>query len=160
MDTDKSVDPIHKKKSIETVRWGLQDEEARQNSKNFACFSDVLCNANSSSCKGVGILMSVGWWSEGKPLKLRHYDISRAHFQGMADRLVYVRVRAEDRQQHGEDKVGGLIQSMHGTQDASHILQRDHVNLICWEPWRFPTRQTQCNIGPQCKIGCKDGCAL
>ena len=29
----------------------------------------------------VFIMMSVGWSSKGKPLKLRHYEISRAHFK-------------------------------------------------------------------------------
>ena len=40
---------------------------------------------------------------------------------------------AEDRQKYGEDKVGRLIKSMCGTQDASHIWQLDYVNLICGE---------------------------
>ena len=45
----------------------------------------------------------------------------------------HIRLPAEDRQKCGEDKVGSLIKSMHGTQDASHIWQLDHVNLICGE---------------------------
>ena len=67
-------------------------------------------------------MMSVGWSNEGKPLKLRDHDISRAHFQGTAQRLIYVRLPAEDRQKHGEDEVGKLIKSTCGTRDASHIL--------------------------------------
>ena len=35
----------------------------------------------------VSIMMSVGWSSQGKPLKLRHRDISGAHCQGTAQRL-------------------------------------------------------------------------
>ena len=71
--------------------------------------------------------------NRGKPLKLRHYDISRAHFQGTAQRLMYIRLPAEDRLKYGEDKVGRLIKSIYGTQDASHIWQLDYVNLICEE---------------------------
>ena len=81
----------------------------------------------------VSIMMSVSLSSKGKPLKLRHHDISRAHFQGTVQRLIYIRLPAEDRQKYGEDKVGRLIKSMYGTQDASHIWQLDYVNLICGE---------------------------
>ena len=69
----------------------------------------------------VSIMMSVSLSNRVKPLKLRHYDISRAHFQGTAQRLIYIRLPAEDRQKYGEDKVGRLVKSMYGTQDASHI---------------------------------------
>ena len=64
-------------------------------------------------------------------MKLRHYDISRAHFRGTGQRLIYIKLPTEDRQKYGEDKVGRLIKSMYGTQDASHIWQLDYVNLIC-----------------------------
>ena len=63
----------------------------------------------------VSIMMSVGLSINGKPLKLRHYDISRAHFQGTAQRLIFVRLPAEDRQKFGEDKVGRLIKSTYIT---------------------------------------------
>ena len=72
-----------------------------------------------------------------KPLKLRHYDISRAPFQGTAQRFIYITLPVEDRQKFGEDKVGRLIKSMYGTQDASHIWQLDYVNLICGESGSF-----------------------
>ena len=81
----------------------------------------------------VSIMMSVSLSNKGKPLKLRHYDISRAHFQGTAQRLMYIRLPAEDCQKYGEDLVGRLVKSMYGTQDASHIWQLDYVNLICGE---------------------------
>ena len=81
----------------------------------------------------VSIMMSVGLSNKGKPLKLRHHDINRAQFQGTAQRLFYIRLPAEDGQKHGEDKVGTLVKSMYGTQDASHIGQLDYVNLICGE---------------------------
>ena len=85
----------------------------------------------------VSIVMSVSLSNKLKPLKLRHYDISRAHFQGTAQRLIYIRLPAEDCQKYGEDKVGRLIKSMYGIQDASHIWQLDYVNLICGELGRF-----------------------
>ena len=81
----------------------------------------------------VSIMMSVSWSNKGKPLKLRHCDISRAHIQGTARRLIYIRFHTEDRHKYGEDKVGRLVKSMYGTQDASHIWQLDCVNLICGE---------------------------
>ena len=52
---------------------------------------------------------------------MRHYDISRAHFQGTTQRLIYVKLEAEDRQKYGEDKVGKMIQIMYGTQNGSHL---------------------------------------
>ena len=85
----------------------------------------------------VSIMMSVSVSNKGKPLKLRHYDISRAHFQGTAQRLIDTKLPAEDRQKYGEDKVGRLVKSMYGTQDASHIWQFDYVNLLCGEIGEF-----------------------
>ena len=85
----------------------------------------------------VSILMSVSWSNKGKPLKLRHYYISRAHCQGTAQRLIYIKLPAEDRQKYGEHKVGRLVKSMYGTREASHIWQLDCVNLICGELGSF-----------------------
>ena len=34
-------------------------------------------------------------------------------------------------------KLAGLVKSMYGTQDASHIWQLDYVNLICGESGGF-----------------------
>ena len=80
-------------------------------------------------------MMSVGLSNKGKPLKLRHYDINRAHVQGTAQRLFYIRLPAEDGQKHGEDKFGRLVKSIYGVLDASHIWQLDYVNLICGDFW-------------------------
>ena len=85
----------------------------------------------------VSIMMSVGWSNNGKPLKLRHYDISRAHFQFTVERLINFHLPAEDRQKCGADKVGKLIKTMYGPQDASHISQLEKVNLICGEVGGF-----------------------
>ena len=123
MDTDKSVDPSHKK-----IR-------SRLRAKEYHLFSAMPPLEAVKAL--VSIMVSVGWSSKGKPLKLRHHDISRAHFQGTAQRLIHGRLPAEDRQTYGEDKVGRLIKSMHGTQDASHIWQLDFVNLMCGESGGF-----------------------
>ena len=85
----------------------------------------------------VSIMISVSLSNKGKPLKLRHYDTSRAHIQGTAQRLICIKFPAENRQKYGEDKVGRLIKSKYGTQDASHIWQLDYVNLICGESAGF-----------------------
>ena len=60
----------------------------------------------------VSLMMSVSLSNKGKPLKLRHDN---------------------DRQKCGEDKGGRLVKSMYGTQDAPHLWQLDHVNLVCGE---------------------------
>ena len=52
----------------------------------------------------VSIMLSLSLSDKGKPLKLRHYDISRAQFQGTAQRLIHIKLLAEDRQKYGEDK--------------------------------------------------------
>ena len=64
---------------------------------------------------------------------------------------------AEDRQKNGEDKVGRLVKSMYGTQDASDIWQLDYVTWICGELRGLPKRQTQCNIVSQPQRRCEDG---
>ena len=81
----------------------------------------------------VSIMMSVSSSNKAKPLKLRHCDINRAYFQGTAQRLIYIKLPAEDRQKYAEDKVGRLVKSMYGTTGASHICQFSYVNLICGE---------------------------
>ena len=63
-------------------------------------------SVDSTSKVLVSIMMSVSSSNKGKSLKLRHYDISRAHFQGTMERLINIRLPAEDRQKFYEDKVG------------------------------------------------------
>ena len=82
-------------------------------------------------------MMFVTWSNRRKPLKLRYYDITRAHFHGRAQRLKNVKLPAEWCQKYGEDKVGKLVKSMYGTQDVSHVWQLDSVNLICAESGGF-----------------------
>ena len=95
----------------------------------------------------------------GNQKKLRHYDISRAHFQGTAQRLPHINLPAEARQKYGEDKVGRLIKSMHGTQDASHIWQLDYVNLICGELGGFRRGKHSAALFHNPKSRCEKGSA-
>ena len=134
VDTDKSVDPTCKKirsrlcaREYKTKKQG-QIQRALPASQLFSAMPPL------EAVKVlVSIMMSVSLSNKGKPLKLRHYDIIRAHFQGTAQRLICIKLPAEDRQKYGEDKVGRFIKSMYGTQDASHIWPLDYVNLICGE---------------------------
>ena len=47
VDTDKSVDPAHKKIRSRNMCQGKQDEEARQDSKSITSFSVILSRATS-----------------------------------------------------------------------------------------------------------------
>ena len=85
--------------SIETVCQGIQDEEARPDSKTSLASQLFAAMPPLESVQAlVSIMMSVGWSNKSKPLNLRHYDISRAHFLETAQRLIYIRHPAEDRQ--------------------------------------------------------------
>ena len=132
VDTDKSVDPTREK--IRSRLCAREYKTKKQGKIQRSLPASQLFSAMPllEAVKVlVSIRMSVSLSNKGKPLKLRHYDISRAHFQGTAQRLTYVRLAAEDRQKYGEDKVGRLVKSMYGTRYASHIWQLDYVNLIC-----------------------------
>ena len=65
-----------------------------------------------------------------KGYKLAMFDISRAHFYGVAKREVYVELESEDLEQYGSDKCGLLRKSMYGTQDAAQIWQEDYTGLL------------------------------
>ena len=134
VDTDKSVDPTRKK--IRSRLCAREYKTRKQGKIQRALPASQLFSAMPplEAVKVlVSIMMSVSLSNKWKPLKLRHYNISRAPFHGTAQRLIYTKLLAEDRQKYGEDKVGRLIKSMYGTQDASHIWQLDHVNLIYGE---------------------------
>eukprot|EP00959_Pyramimonas_sp_CCMP1952_P025191 528422-Pyramimonas_sp.AAC.1 len=78
--------------------------------------------------KMLGGLMVQNRSSErGKPLGMRFFDISRAHFYGLAERTVYVELPEEE-----QDGVhcALLKKSMYGTQDASAIWQRDYTAVL------------------------------
>ena len=65
----------------------------------------------------------------GKRLKMRLWDVSRAHFYGKAERDVFVRLPEELRRQY-PDHVGHLRHTMYGTQDASHIWEKDYNETL------------------------------
>ena len=139
VDTDKSVDPACKK--IRLRLCAREHNTKKQGNIQRAPPTSQLFSAMPplEAVKVlVSIMVSVSLSNRGKPLKLRHCDISRAHFQRTAQRLILIKLPpAEDRQKYGEDKVGRLVKSMYGTQDASHIWQLDCVNLICGESGGF-----------------------
>ena len=124
MDSDKSVDPTRNK--IRSTLCAREYKKKKQDMIQRALSASQLFSAMpplDAVKTFVSIMISMTLSSKSKPLKLRHYDISRAHFQETIQRLIHVRLPAEDRQKYDGDKVG--------TQDASHIWQLDCVNLIC-----------------------------
>ena len=134
VDTDKSVDPAHKK--IRSLLCARECKTKKQDFIQRALFVSQLFSTMPpfEIVKAlVSIMMSLSLSNKGKPLKLRHHDISRAHFQKTAQRLIYIKLPAEDRHKYGEDKYGKLVKNMYGTQDASHIWQLDYVGLVCGE---------------------------
>ena len=94
VDTDESVDPTRKK-----IRSRLCAREYKTNQQGKiqrALPASQLFSAMPplDAVKVlVSIMMSVSLSNKGKPLKLRHHDISRAHFQGTAQRLIYLRLQ-------------------------------------------------------------------
>ena len=119
VDTDKSVDPTRKK--IRSRLCAREYKTKKQGKIQRALPASQLFSAM-PPLEAVKVLVSV-------MMLVR----CRAHFQETAQRFIYIRLPAEDRQKYGEDKVGRLVKSMYGTQDASHIWQLDCVNLICAE---------------------------
>ena len=80
MDTDKSVDPTRKK--IRSRLCAREYETKKQGKIQRALPASQLFSAMPplEAVKVlVSIMMSVSLSNKGKPLKLRHYDISRAH---------------------------------------------------------------------------------
>ena len=159
VDTDKSVDPACKK--IRSRLCAIEYKTKKQGNIQRALPASQLFSVMPplEAVKVlVSIMMSVGLSNKGKPLKLRHHDISRAHKPRNSPET-YIKLPAEDRQTYGEDKVGRLVKSMYGTQDASHIWQLDYVNLICGELGGFRRGQTQRSIVSQSKSKRENGSA-
>ena len=63
----------------------------------------------------------------GKPPKLALYDISRAHFYGVAKRRILVTLPPGDEE---TGKFALLLKSRYGTMDASHVWQSDYSQLL------------------------------
>ena len=66
---------------------------------------------------------------KGKPLKLAHFDIARAHIMPKARRELYVKLPDEDPMKQ-KGCVGLLLRSMYGTQDASILWQEDYTKTL------------------------------
>ena len=99
VDTDKSVDPTRMK--IRSRLCAREYKTKSQGKIQRALPASQLFSAMPplEAVKVlVSIMMSVSLSNKGKPLKLRHHNISRAHFQGTAQRLFCIRPPAEDRQ--------------------------------------------------------------
>ena len=89
VDTDKSVDPTRKK--IRPRLCAKEYKTKKQCEIQRALPASQLFSAMPAKVL-VSIMMSVSLSNNGKPLKLRHYDIGRAHFQGTAQRLIYIKI--------------------------------------------------------------------
>ena len=136
--TDKSVDPTRNKIRSRLCAREYKTKKQGKIPTSSSSFSIVLCSTTSRSSEGACLIHDVGEFvNQRQTLKLRHYDISRAHFQGTAQRLIEIKLPAEDHQKYAEDNVGRLVKSMYGTQDTSHIWQLDYVNLICGDSGGF-----------------------
>ena len=73
------------------------------------------------------IMVSTKTSKAGKPLKLKLYDISRAHFYGESRRKVYTNLP------EGDESPGHcalLLKTMYGTQDASSVWQETYTELL------------------------------
>ena len=118
--------------SIEVVCKRIQNEEARSDSTSSTSFSIVLCNATSRSGEGACLNHDVGEFvKQRETIEVETLRHQQSTFPRNSQRLIYINLPGEHHQKYGEDKVGKLIKSMYGTQDASHIWQLDYVNLIC-----------------------------
>ena len=99
VDTDKYVDPAHKK-----FRYKLCAKEYK--TKKQGQFLRIVPASQLFSAMPllkvvkvlVSIMMSVSRSNKRKPLKLRHYEMIRARFQGTVQRFIYIRLPAEDSQ--------------------------------------------------------------
>ena len=111
VDTGKSVDPAHKK--IRSRLCATEYKTKKQGKIQRALPASAMPPLKAVKVL-VSIMMSVSWSNKRKPLKLRHHDISRAHFQGSAQRLICIRLPAADGQKYGENKVGRLVKSTYG----------------------------------------------
>ena len=92
VDTDKSVDPTRKKIGSRLCARGHKTKKQGKIQRALPAsqlFSSPLLEAVKVL---VSIMMSVSLSNKGTPLKLRHYDISRAHFQGAAKRFIYIKL--------------------------------------------------------------------
>ena len=105
----------------------------------------------------VSIMMSVSLSKKGKPLKLRHYDISRAHFQGTAQRLIYIRLPSRGSSEEWRRQSWQIGQEHVWNSRRFRHLATWLCDLDLWRIGGLPKRQTQCNIVSQPQRRCEDG---
>ena len=111
VDTDKSVDTTHKK--IRSRLCAREYKTKKQGKIQRALPASQLFSAMPllEAVKVlVSIMMPVSLSNKGKPMKKRHCDIIRAHFQGTAQRLIYIKLTAKERQKCGEENVWQIDQ--------------------------------------------------
>ena len=124
VDTDKSVESLAIKFDRDCVPGNTRRK--KQGKIQRTIFASQLFSAMSplEAVEAlVSIMMSVSWLSKRKSSKLRHHDIGRTYFQGTAQRLIYIRLPAKDRQKLWQ-KHSWQIDQEHVWniwQDASHI---------------------------------------
>ena len=73
--------------------------------------------------------------SHSPEFSLMHVDVSRAYFHAKAQRLVLVKLPAEDRSEKDKGEIGLLKRSMYGTRDAASNWERDwqgHLENWCY----------------------------
>ena len=126
VDTDKSVNPARKTFRSRLCVWEYMTK--KQGKIQRALLASQLFSAL-PPLEAVNALVLV---EQREPLKLRQYDISRAHFQGAAQRLIYTSSCWRS-SELWKRQSWQMIESMYGTQDACHIWELDYVTLICGE---------------------------
>ena len=91
VDTDKSVNPTRKK--IRSRLCGRKYKTKKQGKIQRSLYQLLNCSLQCDLLKREGAYLNhdVGEFVEKREtLKLRHHDISRAHFKGKAQRLIYI----------------------------------------------------------------------
>ena len=64
----------------------------------------------------------------GHQLKIGLFDVSRAHLYGLAQRELYTELPEELAR---EGFCAKVLRSLYGTQDVSHVWQKDYTVLSC-----------------------------
>ena len=95
VDTDKSVESLTIKFDRDCVSGSTRRK--KQGKIQRALFASQLF-LTMPPLEAVEALVSIMMSSKRKPSKLRHHDIGRTYFQGTAQRLIFIRRPAEDRQ--------------------------------------------------------------
>ena len=143
VDTDKSVDPTRKKIRSRMCAREYKTKKQGQIQHSLKLFSAMPPDEEVKVL--VSIMMSVSLSNKGKPLKLSHYDISRAHFQRTAQRIVYIELPAESskvwRRQRWQIDKDYVSNSRRFPHLATGLCEFD-----LWRDWRLPKWQTWRNI--------------